>query len=614
MHSFLSLLSVAVGASALYVPSTPNEANGLVSRDYRDNSGLTPGCENSPTSRQCWGEYDINTDYYNTIFHTGVTREYWLSIDEIDCAPDGYLRKCMAANGTMPGPAITADWGDEVIVHVTNNLPSNGTAIHWHGIRQLNNNQYDGVPGITQCPIVPGSSMTYKFHATQYGTAMYHSHFSLQAGMGVFGPLVINGPATADYDIDVGTIFFTDWDRSTAFEHWATVATFNVTFNGLGTGLVNGMNIGNCTLTNTTNPDPNCIGEGKKYELVLEPGKKHRLRLINMAIESWFQFSIDGHKATVIGADLVPVVPYETDSVLVNMGQRYDVIIEANQEPKDYWLRGGFETNCIPNGNADHINGIVRYSNESKAEPSSVSTVVQQWNCLDEPAEATVPWLPVDVTNLDGGVNYQNVTGEYWTGKFLRWSFNKADGGFMWTNWSQPALGSVVAGDISSIPVQDNIFQVGNNVSSFDATKNETGKTEWVVLVIDEKTPIVGIAHPMHLHGHDMMLLASASNVSWDGTTDNWQWKNPTRRDTVSLPPNGYMAIAWALDNPGLWFLHCHIAWHSSQGFGVTMLESAHLLAEGEATSDWKPKAEPQCAAWNEWYPTSPWPQEDAGV
>jgi hypothetical protein len=32
-------------------------------------------CENTATSRSCWGEYDIDTDYYNVIPDTGVTRE-----------------------------------------------------------------------------------------------------------------------------------------------------------------------------------------------------------------------------------------------------------------------------------------------------------------------------------------------------------------------------------------------------------------------------------------------------------------------------------------------------------------------------------------------------------
>jgi hypothetical protein len=54
------------------------------------------------------------------------------------------------------------------VIHVTNNLEHNGTSIHWHGIRQLGSLEYDGVPGVTQCPIAPGDSLTYKFQASKH--------------------------------------------------------------------------------------------------------------------------------------------------------------------------------------------------------------------------------------------------------------------------------------------------------------------------------------------------------------------------------------------------------------------------------------------------------------
>jgi len=49
------------------------------------------------------------------------------------------------------------------------------TGLHWHGIRQLNNNINDGVNGITECPIPPGWNKTYRFLAEQYGTTWYES-------------------------------------------------------------------------------------------------------------------------------------------------------------------------------------------------------------------------------------------------------------------------------------------------------------------------------------------------------------------------------------------------------------------------------------------------------
>lgn len=96
-------------------------------------------------------------------------------------------------------------------VHLTNSLQNNGSGIHFHGIRQNWTDQMDGVPSITQCPVAPGDSYTYEWKAVQYGTGWYHSHFYVQAWNGVFGGILINGPASANYDVDLGHIFLNDW-------------------------------------------------------------------------------------------------------------------------------------------------------------------------------------------------------------------------------------------------------------------------------------------------------------------------------------------------------------------------------------------------------------------
>lgn len=107
-------------------------------------------------------------------------------------------------------------------VTVVNNLKYNGTTIHWHGIRMLNSFEYDGVNAVTQCPIAPGDHFTYKFSTWQYGTSWYHSHYSLQYGDGMLGPLTIHGPATAHFDQPVDPILMTDWNHESGFMHFQT--------------------------------------------------------------------------------------------------------------------------------------------------------------------------------------------------------------------------------------------------------------------------------------------------------------------------------------------------------------------------------------------------------
>jgi hypothetical protein len=97
-------------------------------------------------------------------------------------------------NGQFPGPLVQANWGDTIQVTVRNKLTglAEGTSIHWHGMLQKGTPWADGVPGVSQCPIAPGSTFTYKFkvfkiysprkspdvlltlpQADQYGTVRY---------------------------------------------------------------------------------------------------------------------------------------------------------------------------------------------------------------------------------------------------------------------------------------------------------------------------------------------------------------------------------------------------------------------------------------------------------
>jgi hypothetical protein len=175
---------------------------------------------NTATTRFKWCNYSIDTDYMNEVPDTEVTREYWLELTDVTVAPDGVPRSAMAVNGSIPGPTLFADWGDTVKVHVTNKLHTsqNGTSLHFHGIRQNYTVQNDGVASITQCPTAPGQTITYEWRATQYGSTWYHSHFALQAWQGILGGIVINGPATADYDEDLGMLFLNDWDHQVSLQ------------------------------------------------------------------------------------------------------------------------------------------------------------------------------------------------------------------------------------------------------------------------------------------------------------------------------------------------------------------------------------------------------------
>lgn len=219
-------------------------------------------------------------------------------------APDGFSRPMMVFNGQFPGPTITADWGDTIEITIENKLQNNGTSIHWHGLRQLNSNQNDGTNGLTECPIAPGQTKVYRFKATEYGTSWYHSHFSGQYAEGLVGTIVINGPTTSNYDIDLPVVSLMDWYHIPYFTLLASRPAAPPQSQSV---LVNGKG--------------KYQGGGSYSVTQLTPGKRHKLRLVNTGNNAYIHVSLDNHAFTVVAADFVPVKPFVTNTLTLSIGK-----------------------------------------------------------------------------------------------------------------------------------------------------------------------------------------------------------------------------------------------------------------------------------------------------
>lgn len=166
-----------------------------------------------------WGYRTVhNSDaaIKDNVPHTKVTRKYHWTVTRSTLSPDGVLSNVILINDQFPGPAIEANWGDWVEVVVHNNItdPPEGTSVHWHGMLQRGTQWEDGTSGVSQCPIAPGHKRTYRFRADVFGSSFYHAHYSAQYTAGVIGPMVVHGPASAEYDVDVGVVMLSDWVRA----------------------------------------------------------------------------------------------------------------------------------------------------------------------------------------------------------------------------------------------------------------------------------------------------------------------------------------------------------------------------------------------------------------
>lgn len=553
-------------------------------------------CTFGPSSRGCWRNgFSIATDFDTKWPTTGKTVKYTLTVTNVtDCSTymskgigDGFCRPMLLINEQFPGPTINAEWGDNLEITVVNKMENNGTSFHWHGIRQLNSCQNDGANGITECPIPPGGSFTYKFRATQYGTTWYHSHHSAQYGDGIQGAIVINGPATANYDVDLGPVAFTEtYDETAWTKNWLALhvafppTPINVLFNG--------------SMVNTT-------GGGRYNTISVTKGKTYRLRLINMSVDTFFVFSMDGHEFQIITSDLVPIHPYNATSILLGIGQRYDIVFTADQPESNYWMRldiADCSFNTLKTDSSIVLGAILNYDTISKTDlPVTTKNTIETTDCAAEPYTKLVPWwetvVPkdqflaqlqgIDLT-FDGSATVGHDTG------LVQWFLNDSA---MSIDWGRPTLQMFAEGD-TNYNKSYNIFQM-------------PAEGKWSFWIIHNDATAL-LDHPIHLHGHDFFHLAAGTGT-WDGNVDALTFDNPMRRDVMILP-GGYLIIAFPADNPGAWLMHCHIAWHVTDGLSLQFIENP-----GSFTQDLS-GMQSNCKAWNDYEPTAYYQKEvgDSGL
>lgn len=173
-------------------------------------------------------------------------------------------------------------------------------------MRQNYTNHDDGVVSITQCLTAPSSSVACKWKAAQYGFSWYHSHIGLQAWEGVFGEIMINGPASANYDVEEGKFFLNDWSHRTVDELYPYAQGKCPPL--MDTLLINGTNVYGTA--------------GSRFTMRARWGESYRLRIVNADIDTMWKFMIDNHELRVIAMDFVPIKPYTAKYINIGMGTR----------------------------------------------------------------------------------------------------------------------------------------------------------------------------------------------------------------------------------------------------------------------------------------------------
>ncbi|KAE8790754.1 laccase-20-like [Hordeum vulgare] len=522
-------------------------------------------------------------------------------------------------NGQFPGPAVEATEGDTVVVHLVNQSPY-GITIHWHGVKQRLTCWADGAGMITQCPIQPNTTFTYRFEVSgQEGTLWWHSHVSaLRATL--HGIIVIRPRSGSSYpfpkpDVEVPVIIGEWWQRDLVKvdNNFSIGGSFD---DNPAAAAINGK-LGDLY---------NCSGVAEdNFVLDVEPGKTYMLRLVNAALFSEYYFKVAGHKLTVVGADANYVRPFTTDVVAVAAGETIDVLMLADAPPCRYYMAALANQPPVPDPQIPVFvtRGVVQYKNISSSDARNCSR--------DEPP--LMPAMPDQHDTITTFYFHGNLTGLrpgsnpllpqvrervderlfLTLGKGSMCTHNKTScqrGGSSESfevayinnvSFHLPETTAVLQaryhhggkpnGTNGGVPVQElpsrpprafNFTDTalipvvpGGRMEELEPTRKATMTRQFaynatVEVVFQSTATMQSDSNPMHLHGHDFFVLAQGHG-NYDAARDvrSYNLVDPPMKNTVQVPRLGWAAIRFVADNPGAWFLHCHFEFHMAMGMAA---------------------------------------------
>ena len=263
---------------------------------------------------------------------------------------DGRPSRAIGINGTVPAPLIRLREGQNVRLHVVNDLDED-SSIHWHGL--LVPTQFDGVPGISFPGIKPRSTFTYEFPIRQNGTYWYHSHSGMQEQLGHYGPILID-PAGGDpvkFDRE-HVIVLSDHSQLSPESIFRRMKVDPGHFNRQRqtlAGLLAGrdqplkervdwgkMRMDPTDISDTTGAAYTYLVNGHgpfdNWTALFTPGERVRLRVINASSMTTFNVRIPGLRLTIVQADGQNVMPVEVDEFQIGVAETYDAIVTPTED------------------------------------------------------------------------------------------------------------------------------------------------------------------------------------------------------------------------------------------------------------------------------------------
>jgi FtsP/CotA-like multicopper oxidase with cupredoxin domain len=492
----------------------------------------------------------------------------------------GKPKRAIAVNGQIPMPTLTFTEGDtaEIVVH---NQLTESTSLHWHGL--FLPNKEDGVPYLTQMPIKPNTTHTYRFPIIQHGTHWYHSHSGLQEQIGMYGSFVMNKkPDDKTFrngidDLPTIPIILSEWTdykpenvhrmlhNATdwfAIKKGATQSYSEAIKQGyFKTKFQNEWKRMTAMDVSDVYYDKFLInGNVEKTFGNLKAGDKVRLRISNAGASTYFWLNYAGGKITVVANDGNDVEPVEVDRLIIAVSETYDVVLtipenmsyelmatsEDRIKSTSLWLGDGMKMSMKPMPKLKYFEGMQMMNGMMKMDGSMDDMGMDM--SLQQMDMNTVMY-----PEISGGgqtddseethKHHYSPSGKLVT---LNYSMLKSPNPTSLPNRETKILKFELTGNMNRY-----VWSLDNKVVS-ETDKILIKKGENVKIILYNGSMM---RHPMHLHGHDFRLL-------------NGQSEFAPLKNVVDIMPMETDTLEFNANVEGDWFFHCHILYHMMSGMG----------------------------------------------
>ena len=498
-------------------------------------------------------------------------------------------KRAIAVNGQIPMPTLTFTEGDTALIYVHNNLDEE-TSLHWHGL--FLPNKMDGVPFLTQMPIMPHTTYIYKFPIIQHGTHWYHSHSMLQEQIGMYGAFIMN--KRKEWDIPTIPLVLSEWTDMKPEEVHRSLknatdwfAIQKGTTQSYGEAIKTGhfKTKVNNEWKRMTAMDVSDVyydaflinGKNQNEQPQFKAGDKVRLRIANGGASDYFWLNYSGGKITVVATDGNDVEPVEVDRLIIATSETYDVVVTIPENKKyeflvtpedrtssaSLWLGSGEKVFAQKLDRPKYFAGMKMMNemmdmqgNMIEMEGMKMQNQVMDMNTVMYP-EITGKENPKANNKKTDAPGMQMPNDKSMAG------MNMADGNPDMVTLNYNMLRDPKKTTLPKGPWKELKFDLTGNMNRYVWTlDNKTvSETDKILIKKGENVRIIMynnsmMRHPMHLHGHDFRVL--------NGQGDNAPMKNvldimPMERDTIEFA---------ASEKGGDWFFHCHILYHMMSGMG----------------------------------------------